>query len=179
MSIELLATQGRTRVHGGLASVEAARLRQMRNSALRCCFARMEETRYRMEHVAHIHGIEFINDAASGSVNATWYTIENTSGAIIWIALGDDNNTDYSRLRPLALRKVRMLICVGNDNTNLHSSFSGVIPNIIDVKTIADAVQAACYSGIDQAKVLFSPATPSLRSAQTLGQEYSHQVNEL
>ena len=54
-----------------------------------------------------------------------------------------------------------------------------VIPNIIDVKTIADAVQAACYSGIDQAKVLFSPATPSLRSAQTLGQEYSHQVNEL
>lgn len=179
MSIELLAKQGRTRVYGGLAAIETSHLRQMRDSTLRSCFARIEETAYRMEHVAHIHGKEYINDAASVSVNATWYTIEKTDGAIIWIALGDDNQVDYTRLRTLALRKVSMLICVGNDNSNLHRTFNGIVPEIIDVDTIAAAVQASCYSGIDHAKVLLSPATQPPTTPQELGREFRHQVNEL
>jgi len=179
MSIELLANQGRTRVHDGLAAVDAATLRKMRDNALRHCFSRMEETNCRMEHVARIHGMEYINDAAAATVNATWYTMENTEGSIIWIAVGDDNQTDYSRLRSMALRKVRMLICVGRDNSNLHSSFSGVVPNVIDVKNIAEAVQASCYSGIEHAKVIFSPAAQSTASAQNMGMEFRHQVNEL
>ena len=63
MSIELLAQQGRSRIYGGLASVEAAKLRQMRDSGLRACFARLEDTPYRMEFVAHIHEKNFVNDA--------------------------------------------------------------------------------------------------------------------
>lgn len=179
MSIELLAKQGRARVFGGLAAVETSRLRQMRDTAMRSCFSRIEETAYRMEHVAHIHGKEYINDAASVSVNATWYTLEKTDGALIWIALGDDNHTDYTRLRTLALRKVRMLICVGNDNGNLHRAFNGIVPEIVDTRTLAAAVQASCYSGIDQAKVLLSPATQPQSTVQELGREYRHQVNEL
>lgn len=179
MSIELLAKQGRTRIYGGLAAVETSRLRQMRDNAMRSCFSRIEETACRMEHVAHIHGKEYINDAASVSVNATWYTLEKLDGGVVWIALGDDNQTDYTRLRPLALRKVRMLICVGRDNSNLHRAFSGVVPEIIDAGSLAAAVQTSCYCGIDQAKVLLSPATHPGTSVQELGHEYCHQVNEL
>ena len=43
MSIELLAQQGRSRIYGGLASVEATKLKQMRDSGLRACFARLED----------------------------------------------------------------------------------------------------------------------------------------
>lgn len=179
MSIELLAKQGRTRIYGGLAAIDTSRLRQMRNSTMRSCFSRIEESSYRMEHVAHIHGKEYINDAASVSVNATWYTMEKTDGAIIWIAMGDDNKTDYGLLRTLALRKVRMLICVGKDNSNLHSSFAGVIPEIIDADSLAKAVQLSCYNGVEHAKVLLSPATLPKIPVQELGREYRHQVNEL
>lgn len=179
MSIELLANQGRTRVYGGLAAVDTACLRKMRDISLLHCFTRMEETSCRMEHVARIHGKEYINDAAAISVNATWYTMENTDGAIIWIAMGDDNSADYTRLRSLALRKVRMLICVGSDNSNLHHFFNGVIPSIVDVNNIVEAVQTSCYSGVDHAKVLFSPAVPTHGTPQELGWEFCHQVNEL
>ena len=179
MSIELLAKQGRTRIFGGLAAVESSRLRQMRDTSMRSCFSRIEETAYRMEHVAHIHGKEYINDAASVSVNATWYTMEKTDGAIIWIAVGDDNHTDYTKLRTLALRKVRMLICVGNDNSNLHLAFDGIVPAIIDTNSLSAAVHASCYSGIEQAKVLLSPATQPHTTVQELGREYRRQVNEL
>lgn len=179
MSIQQLATQGRDRVHGGLAAVDTARLRQMRNASLRSCFTRLEETRYRMELVARIHGKQFINDAAARSINATWYALQNTEGNIIWIAFGGDNQADYARLRPLALRKVHMLLCVGNDTQHLHDTFRGVVPEIRDTDTIAAAVHCACYSLLDHAAVLFSPATPHGLSVETAGRLFCHEVNEL
>ncbi|MCQ2294867.1 MAG: hypothetical protein MJZ67_04365 [Bacteroidales bacterium] len=179
MSIELLANQGRDRVHGGLASIDSAKLRQIRNEGLRSCFLRLEEAPFRMEFVARIYGKGFINDAAARSVNATMYAIENTEGSIIWIAFGGDHDTDYSRLRSCVLRKVRMLICVGMDNDNLHKAFQDIIPVIKDADSIATAVHCACYSPLDDVKVLFSPATPQGLSDETAGRMFRHEVNEL
>lgn len=179
MSIETLAKQGRDRVHSGLAAIDSTRLRQMRNSQLRSCFARFDESSYRMEFVARIHGKEFVNDAAARSINATWYTLENTEGSIIWIASGDDNRTDYSPLRSVALRKVRMLLCVGDDNRRLHEAFKGVIPAIVDADSIGSAVHKACYSNLEHAKVIYSPATEGYLSTEQAGEVYRHEVNEL
>ena len=86
MSIELLAKQGRDRIHGGLAAVDSSRLRQMRDQTIRTCFSRFEEADFRLEYVARIHGIEFVNDAAARSVNATWYALQRIEGDIVWIA---------------------------------------------------------------------------------------------
>lgn len=179
MSIELFATQGRDRVHNGLAAVDSVKLRQMRNNGLRSCFSRMEEASYRMEYVARIYGKEFVNDAAARSVNATWYTLENTEGNIIWIAFGGDSQADYQRLRALALRKVHMLICVGADTADLHAAFDSVIPVVKDADSIATAVHQACYSTLENAKVVFSPATPQGLDDETAGRIFRHQVNEL
>lgn len=179
MNIELLATQGRDRVHGGLASIDTAKLRQMRDASLRNCFTRFDETNYRMEHVARIYGKEFVNDAAARSVNATWYTLENTEGSVIWIAFGGDSQTDYSRLRQLAMRKVRMLICVGEDTQHLHDSFRDCVAVIKDVDSISTAVHCACYSTLENAKVVFSPATVAGLDAETAGSMFRHEVNEL
>lgn len=179
MSIELLANQGRDRVHNGLAAIDASKLCQMRDKALRSCFTRLEETTYRMEYVARIHGKEFINDAAGRSVNATWYALESTEGSIVWIAFGGDNETDYSRLRPIVLRKVRTLICVGNDNQHLHDAFKDVVSDICDVESIGAAVHRACYGVLENAKVLFSPATRTGLSDETAGLIFRHEVNEL
>ncbi len=179
MSIETLAIQGRDRVHSGLASIDTARLRQMRNTALRNCFARFGETDFRMEFVARIHGKEFINDAAARSVNATWYALQNTEGGVIWIAFGGDGAADYSILRSLALRKVRMLLCVGSDCQRLHEAFQGMVPVIEDCPTIGAAVHRACYSGLEQVKVLFSPATREGLDDESAGRLFRQEVNEL
>jgi len=179
MSIETLVRQGRDRVHTGLAAVDSARLRQMRSETLRSCFARFDEASYRMEYVARIHGKEFVNDAAARSINATWYTLENTEGGIIWIAAGGNNHVDYSPLRSVALRKVRMLLCVGDDNRHLRESFKGIIPNIVDAESIGTAVHKACYSNLDKVKVIYSPATEGLLTTEQAGEEFRHEVNEL
>ena len=179
MSLELLAKQGRDRIYGGLAAIDSSRLRQMRDPAIRTCFARFDEADFRLEYVARIHGIEFINDAAARSINATWYALQRIGGRIIWIAFGGDNQSDYRRLQTLALRKVSMLICVGSDNHQLHEVFQHAVPTIIDVDSIGSAVHAACYSGIADATVLFSPATRHGLSDETAGLLFRHEVNEL
>ena len=179
MSIETLAKQGRDRVYGGLAAIDSSKLRQMRNAALRSCFTRFDETSYRMEYVARIHGKEFVNDAAARSVNATWFALENTEGGIIWIATGGNTTADYSMLRSVALRKVRMLICVGAETQNLHDSFKDVIPVIEDVDSIGAAVHRACYSTLDNVKVLYSPATHDVLTPEMAGEVFRHEVNEL
>ena len=73
MSIQQLATQGRERTYSGLAAIDTARLRQMRDSAIRNCFLRFEETTSRIEHVATIHGKEYINCIG---MHAVWCTYQ-------------------------------------------------------------------------------------------------------
>ena len=179
MSIELLAKQGRDRIYGGLAAIESSRLRKMRDEAIRTCFTRFDEAEYRLEYVARIHGIEFVNDAAARSVNATWYSLQRLEGPLVWIAFGGDSQTDYARLQSPVLRKVRMLICVGSDNRSLHEAFDHVVPTVVDAESIGTAVHLACYSGLQDVKVLFSPATRQGLSDESAGRLFRHEVNEL
>lgn len=179
MSIEVLAKQGHEKVFTGLAGIETAKLRKMRNEGLRNCFRHLDETHYRMEYVATIQGRTFINDAASHNTNATWYALENTKGSIIWITEGSKGQNDYSKIAAPALRKVRMMICVGGNSEQLHENFSGIVPKINDVNTLGEAVHQAFYSNIDDATIIYSPATENGTSCDYQGEAFRHEVNEL
>ena len=85
MTIETLARQGRTDLHNGLASIDTAKLKKIRNAALRDCFSRLDEMRFRREFVARIHNKNFINDSASRNVNSAWYSLESADGPVVWI----------------------------------------------------------------------------------------------
>lgn len=179
MSIELLAKQGHSRVYEGLAAVDSVQLQQMRNDSLRCCFLRMEDSPNRLNTIANVYGLEYINDAAARSVNATLYALQHTTSPTVWIAFGNDNDTDYTPLRALALRKVSLLIVVGHNSDNLRRTFADVIPTIEDTNSIAQAVQLACYSGLDHGTVLLSPATRLGQPTDVAGAMFTLQVNEL
>lgn len=178
MTIETLAKQGRDRVHSGLAGIDYAKLRKMRNESMRQCFSHLDETRYRMEFVATIHGKRFVNDAAARSINATWYALENLDPGSIWITHGNNKN-DFSRLKEAAARKVRMLICVGSNNENLHKTFDGIIPEILDVDSLRTACTRALYNNIETATVLYSPACEDELMTEVHGEEFRYEVNEL
>lgn len=179
MTIDTLATQGRDKIHTGLSGIDAHRLKVIRNASLRACFNRLEDTRHRLEFVARIRGREYVCDAASRSVNATWYALESTQGGIVWIADAPQEETDYSRLVPPALRKVRMLLIVGGDSEAMHSAFDGVVPSIVPCDTMAEALHHAYNYEADDVKVLYSPACPSEQSADERAASFCREVNDL
>ena len=179
MSIEVLSLQGQERAHNGLASIESSKLMQMRNAHLKECFAHINEMKYHMEFVARIRGIEFINDASSTTVEATWFSLENMDRDTVWIANATATPTDYNRLRPVAARKVKMLICVGNHDEQLRKAFEGVVPHIMSVGTLAEAAHRALYNDLENTSVIYSPAVAGGRTIEELGERFAREVNDL
>lgn len=180
MTIETLAKQGRDKVYTGLAGIDVQRLRAMRDEGLRSCFNHLEDTRYRLEFVARIRGREYINDAAARTINATWYTLETLQGGLIWIVDACEMPGDYSRLVPPALRKVRMLLVVGDANDLMHHTFRGIIPTIECCATMAEALQKAYrYQTEDEVKVVYSPACYNGLATKQMGENFRREVNEL
>ena len=180
MTIDTLAVQGFNKTFTGLAGIDVQRLKTMRNAGLRACFNHLEDTRYRLEFVARIRGREYVNDAASRNINSTWYTLESLQGGLIWIADANDQTADYSRLVPPALRKVRMLLVVGNAEDRMHHTFKGIIPVIGRCNTLSEALQQSYrYQSDDEVKVVYSPACYNGFSTKQQGETFCREVNEL
>ena len=127
-----------------------------------------------------IRGRDYINDAAARTINASWYSLDSLQGGLIWIADANDQSADYSRLVPPALRKVRMLLVVGNVEDRMHYTFQGIIPTIVCCSTMAEALQHAYrYQSEDEVRVVYSPACYNGHNTQEQGAMFRHEVNEL
>jgi len=137
---------------------------------------------HRMERVIKVHGIEFINDSKATNVNSTWYALECVANPVIWIAGGVDKGNDYSELEELVKEKVKAIICMGLDNSKIHKAFDKIVSNIIDVRSMQEAVQTAYFLGKDGDAVLLSPACASFdlfENYEDRGWQFKKCVKEL
>lgn len=159
--------------------MDMAKLRQLRNEQMKNCFRHFDATPRRLEYVAKIGDTEFINDAASRNVNATWYSLESMEGPLVWIAVGSAQKANYAMLRQAARQKVRVLICVGDNIDQLMSDFSGVVPTVEEAFTVEEAVHKAYYNRAEVRKVIFSPACDCGGASIRLGERYCNEINEL
>ncbi len=161
MTLEELALQGRHNLYDSMAAGITARLLDIRKETIKQCLSDFEHVEHRLEFVASIHGVEYINDSKATNVNSTWFALESMHRDVIWIAGGLDKGNDYASLEPLVKAKVRSIICLGADNQKIIESFSAMVENIVEVKTADDAVRAAYSLARRGDAVLLSPACAS------------------
>ena len=182
MYLEKLALQGKHNICNSMAAGIAAMVMNVRNEQLRESLSDFQHIEHRLESVASVHGVEFINDSKATNVNATWYALECQTRPVIWIAGGIDKGNDYSMLHSLAADKVKGLVCLGVDNAPLLSNFGGVVPTVIEVQSMMDAVKAAYALSDDGDVVLLSPACASFdlfENYEDRGVQFKHAVREL
>jgi UDP-N-acetylmuramoylalanine--D-glutamate ligase len=116
---------------------------------------------HRMETIAEIDGVTYINDSKATNVDAVFYALDGLNRKIVWIAGGTDKGNDYTPLIPLVSAKVKALICLGLDNEKLKSAFQSVVPHIEEVTDVVSAIErASAYAGRGEV-VLLSPACAS------------------
>ncbi|MEI6456867.1 MAG: cyanophycin synthetase [bacterium] len=161
MTLEALALQGNSTVYDTLAATVAPRIRDIRKEFIKESLCDFQHTEHRLEHVANIHGIEFINDSRSSNVNSTWFALESMNKPVIWIAGGVDRNNDYSQLMELVTKRVKAIVCLGLDNRNLHKAFGHLEIPMADVISMDEALHAAYYFGEKGDVALLSPACAS------------------
>ena len=116
---------------------------------------------HRLEPVAEIDGVQYINDSKATNVDSVWYALESMTRPVVWIAGGTDKGNDYSPLMEFARKKVHTLICMGVDNSKLERDFAGVVPTIVSTDSLDSAMRAAVAAAKSGDSVLLSPACAS------------------
>lgn len=161
MSIHDLALKGKHNTQNSLASGIASRILEIRKEVVRESLEDFVNVEHRLEFVAKVHGIEFINDSKATNVNSTWFALETMDKPTVWIVGGVDKGNDYSELLALVKEKVKAIICLGVDNSKLIEAFSGSVETIVEARTAMEAVAYGYRLAKKDETVLLSPACAS------------------
>ena len=116
---------------------------------------------HRMESIAVIKGVQYINDSKATNVDAVFYALDAMTTPVIWIAGGIDKGNDYTQIDQLVKKKVKALICMKAYPEPLTSAFGGVIEEIMITENVDEAIRVAAHYAEDGDTVLLSPACAS------------------
>ena len=161
MSIYDFALKGIHNQHNTMAAGIAATTLGIRKDKIREAVKDFQSLEHRMEFVASIRGVDFINDSKATNVNSTWYALESINKPIVLIMGGVDKGNDYSLIEDLVKERVKAIICLGVDNKKIHAAFKDIVPTIVDSDNANDAVQKAFQLSTKGNVVLLSPACAS------------------
>jgi len=116
---------------------------------------------HRMELVATVNGIDFINDSKATNVDSVYYALLSMKKPVVWVVGGTDKGNDYSPLYQLVKDKVKAIVCLGVDNQKLHDSFENMVPEMMDTQSTIEAVKMSIEFAEQGDVVLLSPACAS------------------
>ena len=182
MSIYDLGLPGVHNIYNAMAVGIAAQAQDIRKETLKESFQDFKSLEHRLEYVVSVHGIKFINDSKSTTVNSSWYAMESVEGPVIWIAGGVDKGNDYASLVPLVKEKVKAIICMGKDNHKIHEAFNKYVDVIVNTQSAQEAVRASYSLGRSGDTVLLSPACASFdlfENFEDRGRQFKEAVRNL
>jgi UDP-N-acetylmuramoylalanine--D-glutamate ligase len=161
MEEELVALTGRHNLFNSLASGIAAKLLDIKNENIRESLSNFKGVEHRLEKVARVKGVEYINDSKATNVNSCWYALQSMKTPVVLILGGTDKGNNYKEIEDLVVHKCRALIFLGLDNTKLHAHFDGKIDKIRDAGSMEEAVRQAYDLAQKGDAVLLSPCCAS------------------
>jgi UDP-N-acetylmuramoylalanine--D-glutamate ligase len=161
MSIHDLSLKGKHNVQNSMAAGIASKILEIRNENIRESLSDFKNVEHRLEFVAKVNGIEFINDSKATNINSVWYALESMLNPTVWIVGGVDKGNDYESLLPLVQEKVKAIVCLGVDNSKIIKAFGGIVSQIGEAKSAMEAVSMAYRFGKNGDTVLLSPACAS------------------
>ena len=156
-----LALSGKHNVQNALAVGCAAQALGVESDVIRASLETFTNVPHRLEYVACVDGVKYINDSKATNINSTWYALESMRTPTILILGGTDKGNDYNDLMELVKEKVVGLIYLTTDSAKLHRSFDTVIPRHEEVTSMRDAIAVARQMAKAGETVLLSPACAS------------------
>lgn len=144
-----------------MSAVTAAFLAGASIQSIKAALKTFKNAPHRLESVATINGVEFVNDSKATNVDSVVYGLGSYDQPLIWIAGGIDKGNDYNIIRDEVKKKVKVLICLGKDNDKLKKAFGGVVAEIYETQSVAELVHRALKVASSGDVVLLSPACAS------------------
>ncbi len=177
-----LALQGMHNTYNSMAAGLAASIVDVRKDNIRQSLQDFQGVEHRLEYVATVKNIRFINDSKATNVNSCWYALQSMKTPVVLILGGTDKGNDYSEIEALVKEKVKTLIFMGLDNKALHTFFDGKVDEIIDVQSMEAAVNEAYKAANGGDTVLLSPCCASFdlfQNYEDRGKQFKNVVRNL
>ncbi len=136
---------------------------------------------HRLEFVAKINGVKFINDSKATTVESLYYALQSFDQPIILIAGGKDKGSDFTRLNNSIRQKVKTLVLIGKAAPKMEKAWSALKP-IVKARTLQQAVVQAFERAQSGDVILLSPACASFdmfNDFEDRGKQFKKIVKEL
>ncbi len=177
-----IAIQGKHNQLNSMAASIAAQVLHIKNDVIRESLQRFTGVEHRLQYVATVKGVRYINDSKATNVNSCWYALEAMTTPTVLILGGKDKGNDYSEIDDLVREKCHTLVFMGLHNEKLREHFSNFGLNIIDTDNLHDAIQGAYHAAHEGDTVLLSPCCASFdlfTSYEDRGQQFMDAVRNL
>ena len=177
-----LSLNGLHNLYNSMAAGLSACLLDIRKENIRKALSDFEGVEHRLEPVATIDGVKWINDSKATNVNSCWYALESMPRNVVLILGGKDKGNDYSEIEPLVREKVKAIVAMGLHNEKILSFFNGKVPVIADTHSLADAIAECRRLSRPGDTVLLSPCCASFdlfHSYEERGTLFKEAVKEL
>ncbi|MDO9154651.1 MAG: UDP-N-acetylmuramoyl-L-alanine--D-glutamate ligase [Paludibacter sp.] len=182
MPVSELALKGMHNTYNSMAAGLAASIVHVKKENIRQSLQDFQGVEHRLEYVATVRNVIFINDSKATNVNSCWYALQSMKTPVVLILGGTDKGNNYSEIEELVRNNVTGLIFLGTNNEPLHKFFDGKKKNIIDVRSMEDAVKEAYRIASPGDTVLLSPCCASFdlfENYEDRGRQFKTNVRNL
>ncbi len=173
--------KGKHNIFNANCAVKAVQLLGMSDESIQSGLSSFQAIEHRLEELAPLQGVRFINDSKATNIDAVQYALEAMDADVIWIVGGVDKGNDYNEIRSLVDEKVRHIICLGVDNTKLIQAF-GDTHTLEESRSMKDAIAKAMAISSKGQIVLLSPACASFdlfKNYEDRGLQFKENVERL
>lgn len=181
MSVYDFALKGKHNQFNTMAACVAGSTVDIRKDKIREAVQTFESLEHRMEPVATVRGVEFINDSKATNVNSTWFALESMTKPTVLILGGVDKGNDYSAIMEMVQEKVKAIVCMGVDNRKIEEKFKDVV-KVVSTGSAREAVESAFNLATVGDVVLLSPACASFdlfKNYEDRGVQFKEAVRNL
>ena len=180
--LDELSLKGKHNRFNSMAAGLAAQILNIHNDVIRESLQQFAGVDHRLQYVATVRGVRYINDSKATNVNSCWYALESMTTPTVLVLGGTDKGNDYSEIDELVKTKCHTLIFMGKDNSKLIQHFEPMGITYISTDNLQDAVQAAYHSANDGDTVLLSPCCASFdlfKNYEDRGEQFMQAVRSL
>ena len=182
MDLRQLSLSGQHNVYNSMAAGISACISDINKNVIRESLSDFQGVEHRLEYVATVRNVSFINDSKATNVNSCWYALQCMKTPVILILGGIDKGNKYEEIEDLVKSKVRAIVCLGTDNTKVHQFFDGKVSAIVDTSSMKEAIEKSFRLAQRGDTVLLSPCCASFdlfNDYEDSGSQFKAQVRNL
>ena len=169
MALSELSLPGRHNLRNSMAAALAAQSAGVDEATIRAGLADFPGVPHRLEKVADVAGVHYVNDSKATNVDACYCALESMQTPVVLILGGTDKGNDYNEIAPLVREKCRALVFLGANNSKLQDFFADFNLPISDTHSMKDCVAACAAAAQPGDTVLLSPCCASFDLFRNMG----------